>query len=340
MIIENIEQLDDHISKPSPLVVETLGRLEGDIIVLGAGGKMGPSLARMAKRASAEAGTKRRVIGVSRFSSPAEESKLREAGVETIHCDLLDSSAVRKLPDAPNVVFMAGMKFGTTGQQAFTWAINSYLPGVVCEKYRSSRIAAFSTGNVYGLIPLERDGSLETDELNPTGEYAMSALGRERVFEYFSLAHNVSVSIIRLNYSVELRYGVLVDVARKIFTGEPVDVNMGYANVIWQADANGMALMSLEQASSPAFVVNVTGPEILSIRKLAECFGELMGKEVTVTGKEASDALLSNAKKSYDLWGMPEVGTEQMTEWIADWVMRGGESLGKPTHFEARDGKF
>ncbi len=338
--VQSIEQLEDLLSEPSDAAVRAMGQLEGDVIVLGVGGKMGPTLARMALRASELAGVKRRVIGVSRFSNAAEESKLRGWGVDTIRCDLLDPSQLDALPDAPNVVYMAGMKFGSTGQEAMTWAMNAYLPGMVCNKYRRSRIVAFSTGNVYGLVPVSGGGSREGDVLNPVGDYAMSCVGRERIFEHFSRTLAIPVSIIRLNYACELRYGVLVDLARRVFDGQTIDVSMGHMNVIWQADANAMALASFAQASSPPFVVNVTGLERLSVRQVCEAFARRFGKRVKFSGSEAPDALLSNARLAHQLYGAPRVGVEQMIDWIAHWVEAGGGTLGKPTHFEVRDGKF
>lgn len=338
--ITNVEQLEDILSEPSDGVVKTLGELDGDIIVLGAGGKMGPTLARMAKQASDRAGVSRRVMAVDLFPTNEVESNLRAHGIETLRCNLLNRSEIEALPNASNVVFMVGMKFGSTGQEPLTWAINSYLPGLVCDKYQHSRIVAFSTGNIYGLSPVTLGGSVETDLPNPTGEYATSALGRERIFEHFSLSKGTPTCIIRLNYAVEMRYGVLVDIAQKVWAGLPIDVTMGNVNVIWQGDAVAMTLRALELASSPAFILNVTGPEVLSIRRVAEQFGLLMNKEVNIVGSEAPDALLNNAQLAHKLFGYPRVSVQQMIQWIADWVMRGGESLGKPTHFEARDGKF
>ncbi|MDH7601397.1 MAG: NAD(P)-dependent oxidoreductase [Armatimonadota bacterium] len=338
--ITSVEQLEEMISRPTPGVVETLAALDGDLIVLGCGGKMGPSLARMAKRAFEEAGKNRRVIGVDLFPSPEQSNKLEQVGVETIKCDLLDETQLNSLPDAPNVVYMVGMKFGSSENQALTWALNAYLPGQVCRKFSNSRITAFSTGNVYGLVPVWSGGSVETDEPKPEGEYAWSALARERVFEHFSRSCGTPVSIVRLNYSNELRYGVLVDIAQKVWAGEPVDVTMGTANVIWQADANAMALQTLAKASSPPFVVNIAGPEIISVRRTAELFGELMGRRPIFTGAEAPDALLSNGQLGHKLFGYPRVPVRRLIEWIAAWIMSGGETLGKPTHFETRDGKF
>src|SRR5438093_3191496 len=267
--IESVEELEASLSEPTDAVIEMLRRTDGDIVFLGVAGKMGPTMARMAKRASDAAGVKRRIFGVSRFSSEMEMGKLHAHGIETIRCDLLDEEAVAKLPDAPNVVFMAGMKFGATGNESLTWAMNTWLPAVVCKKFSQSRIAAFSTGNVYGLTPTARGGARETDTPNPVGEYAMSCLGRERMFEHFSRAHGVPVSIIRVSYACELRYGVLVDIARSVWSGEPVDVSMGCVNTMWQGDANAHSLLTLAHAMSPPFMVNVTGPEIVSVRDAA-----------------------------------------------------------------------
>ena len=338
--IKSVDELEDNLSEPTRGVIETLSKVDGDIIVLGAGGKMGPTLARMARRASDAAGVRRRVIGVSRFSSDDVESRLNSCGVETIRADLLDEGELDKLPDSPNVVHMVGMKFGATGNEALTWAVNSCLPAVVSLKYRESRIVAFSTGNVYGLMPVTGAGSVETDAPGPIGEYAMSCLGRERVFEHFSRRHGTAVALVRLNYATELRYGVLVDFAERVWAGEPVDLATGHVNTIWQADANAAALSCFERVSSPPFVLNVTGPEILSVRRTCEEFGRLMGKGATFTGTESAEALLSSAELCHGLFGPPLVSPQEMMRLIADWVMRGGERLGKPTHFEVRDGRF
>ncbi len=338
--IRDVAELEDLLSKPSEGTIRSLAVLKGDILVLGVGGKMGPTLARMARRASEAAGISRRVIGVARFSSLSLERQLNSWGIETIRCDLLDRNALAALPDAPNVVYMAGMKFGSTGQEALTWAMNSYLPAIVCEKFSKSRIAVFSTGNVYGLSSVAQAGSRETDSPNPIGEYAMSCLGRERIFEYFSRTLSAPVSIIRLNYATELRYGVLVDIAQRVFCGKPVALSMGYLNAIWQGDANAMSLQSLAHASSPSFVINVAGPELLSVRKIAHEFSDRFQKPVQFEGVEAPDALLSNSQKSLQLFGPPRVSLGQMLDWIADWTIRGGETLAKPTHFENRAGRF
>jgi nucleoside-diphosphate-sugar epimerase len=339
-VIETLEQLEDLLSEPSDAAVRAMRELSGDMIVLGVGGKMGPTLARMAKRASDLAGVERRIIGVSRFSNAAEETKLRGWGIDTIRGDLLDQRQLDLLPDVPNVVYMAGMKFGSTGQEAMTWAMNAYLPGMVCNKFRGSRIVAFSTGNVYGLVPATSGGSVENDPLQPVGDYAMSCVGRERMFEHFSRSLSIPVSIIRLNYACELRYGVLVDLARRVFAGEMIDLSMGHVNVIWQADANAIALASFDRAASPPFVLNVTGLETLRVCSVCEGFARRFNKTVTFTRNEAPDALLSNARVAHQLYGPPRVGVQQMMDWIAAWVVRGGASIGKPTHFEVRDGKF
>ncbi len=339
--IHNVEELEDTLSEPSEAIIETMAALQGDLLVLGIGGKMGPTLARMAKRASDLAGVKRRVIGVSRFSSSSRlEDKLRSWGIETLRADLLDRKSYGKLPEADNVVYMAGMKFGSTGQEPLTWAVNVHVPGLVCERYCKSRIAVFSTGNVYGLSPVDRGGSLESDPLHPVGEYALSCLGRERIFEYFSRTNGTKLAILRLNYAVELRYGVLLDVARKVHAEQAIPLQMGYLNGIWQGDASAMSLQALHHASSPPLVVNIAGPELLSVASIANRFGELFHKPVRFEGVEAGDALLSNASKAFELFGQPRVGVDRLLFWIAAWVKRGGETLDKPTHFENRSGDF
>jgi nucleoside-diphosphate-sugar epimerase len=338
--IAGIEELEERLSQPTPGAVKALAGIAGDIIVLGAGGKMGPSLVRMAKRASDEAGVKRRVYAVSRFSNPRLIEELAAAGAEPISCDLLDEDKVMSLPDAPNVIYMAGTKFGTTGNEPQTWAMNAYLPGVACRRYRGSRIVAFSSGNIYGLVPVASGGSKESDLPQPVGEYAWSVLGRERVFQYFCAANRTPGVLIRLNYACELRYGVLVDIAQKVFSGAPVSLGIGHLNTIWQQDANAMVLQSLARAAVPACILNLTGPETLRVRDVAERFATLMGRTVSFEGEESSSALLNDSSLAHRLFGPPHMGAGQLTELVADWVMRGGDSLGKPTHFESRDGRF
>ena len=346
--------LDELLSEPSEGVVETMRRMQGDLLLLGAGGKMGPSLARMARRACSAAGVQRRIIAVSRFRIPSPNSLLAGGGkegggleaqlngwdIETLRCDLLDRDALNELPEIPNVIFMAGMKFGSTGQEPMTWAMNSYLPGMVCEKFRHSRIVAFGTGNIYPLTPISLGGAVESDPPGPIGEYAMSCLGRERIIEHFSRTMSIPTAILRLNYAVAIRYGVLVDVARQVWQEKPVSLAMGVVNVMWQGDANAMALQAFDHTASPAFIVNIAGPEQVSIRRAAQQFGALMGKIPIFDGEECRNALVSNGQSGHRLFGYPRVSVQQMIQWIADWVMRGGEDLGKPTHFEVRDGKF
>jgi nucleoside-diphosphate-sugar epimerase len=338
-MIQTEEQLEELLSEPTPEVIETLCRLHGDILVLGVAGKMGPSLARMAKRASDVGGIRRRIIGVARFSDGGETA-LQAHGVETIRCDLLDEEQLARLPDASNVLFMAGKKFGSTGDEATTWVMNSYLPALVCRRYRKSRIVAFSTGNVYGLVPVAGGGSIEHDSPNPTGEYAMSCLARERVFEHFSRTLGIPVTLFRLNYACDLRYGALVDLARRIEAGEAIDLGMGYFNTIWQGDANAMALIALGSVATPPWVVNVTGPEVLSVRTVSERLGKLMNRPVRFTGSESTTALLSNARLGLKTLGPLRANADQLIEWVANWVAHGGRCLGKPTHFENRDGRF
>jgi nucleoside-diphosphate-sugar epimerase len=336
----SVDQLEDLLSEPTAGVVETLAATDGDLIVLGVGGKMGPTLARMARRAFDAAGRKRRVIGVSRFSEPGLEERLRKAGIETIRCDLLDQRQLDDLPDAPLVVAMSGMKFGTAGQASLTWAMNVYLAGMICRRFRACRIVAFSSGNVYPFTDISGGGSAETDEPRPVGEYAMTALGRERIYEHFSRTQGTPLALVRLNYANELRYGVLSDLARKVITGQEVDLAMGYFNAIWQCDANAMALQCFACTTAPPFVVNVAGSETLSVRQVCEEFGRRFDRSPRFVGTEATDALLSNSQLSRRLFGAPRITTEQMIARIADWVTRGGPSLDKPTHFEARDGRF
>lgn len=338
--IETTAQLDDLLSTPTAGVVEALGSLEGDLIVLGVGGKMGPTLARMAVRASQEAGSKRRVIGVARFSRPDLPEWLKKHGVEPLAWDLMDQAQLAKLPDAANVVVMTALKFGSTGRPGDTWAVNCWMPANICQRYAGSRIAAFSTGNVYPLTPITYGGSIENDPLAPIGEYAASCVGRERLYDYFSRSQGTRLSIVRLNYACELRYGVLVDLARQILAGEPIAVTMGAVNVIWQGDANAMTLQSLAHAASPPFVVNVAGPETLSVRRVCEHLGELLGKQPVFEGVEQGEALLSNGQLGHQMFGYPRVAIGQLCEWIAAWLKQGGELLDKPTKFQVRDGKF
>lgn len=338
--IHDVEHLEDLLSEPTEGVIRTFANLPGDLLILGVGGKMGPTIARMARRASDAAGVARRIVGVARFSDPDAARKLESWGIETIAADLLEPGALDRLPTLPNVLFMAAMKFGATGQEARTWAMNCLLPGLVSRRFSAGRIVAFSTGNVYGLVPTSGPGSKESDPLRPDGEYAMSCLGRERLFEDGSRTFGTPVALIRLNYAVEMRYGVLVDIGRRVWNEEPIDVTMGYLNTIWQGDANAMSLQAFDLATSPPRVVNLTGPEVLSVRWIAERFGERFDRPLTIVGHEAPDALLNDARFALERFGPPRVGPERLIDWIADWLRRGGPTLGKPTKFEVRDGKF
>ena len=338
--IEDSEQLEEVMSRPTPEVVEAMGEMTGDLLILGVGGKMGPTLAKLAKRAIDKSGSGKRVIGVSRFSSPGLQADLNQAGIETIASDLLNETELQALPEVPNVIFMAGRKFGATGNESLTWAMNTYLPGRVAEKYRNSRIVVFSTGNVYPLTPVSHGGATETHPVDPIGEYAQSCLGRERVFEHASNQFGTPVAILRLNYAIDLRYGILLDIAEKVYYENRVDVTMGAANVVWQGDANAVVLRALMHCQSPPMLLNLTGPEIVSIRWLATRFGEIFGKTPAFEGIEAETALLSNAARCHQLFGYPQITLEQMVQWVAHWVELGGMTLGKPTKFEVRDGKF
>jgi len=339
-LIQSEAELEDRLSAPSPDDVALFREMEGDLVIIGVAGKMGPSLASRAVRAARAAGVKKRIVGVSRFSDPAAERFLQQAGVETLRADLLDPASFATLPDVANVIFMAGRKFGSTGAESLTWAMNTYLPALVAQRYRQSRIAAFSSGNVYPLVPVHSGGATEDTRPEPLGEYAQSVLARERLFEHFSRCHGTPVTLLRLNYANDLRYGVLLDIGSRVFEGRSVDVTMGAVNVIWQGDANSVALRSLALAQSPPFVLNLTGPETLSVRTLALRFGEIFAKPAILEGQEAPAALLSNAARCHRLLGLPSVTAGQMIEWTAHWISMGGTTLGKPTHFESRNGRF
>jgi dTDP-4-dehydrorhamnose reductase len=333
-------QLEELLSRPNKETVDFFKELDGDIIFLGIAGKIGPSLAEMAIRACKEAGVEKRVIGVSRFSDESEIEKLETIGVEVMRGDLLDQKFISSLPKVKNVIFLAGMKFGSEDNLSMTWAVNTYMPALVVEHFKASRIVAFSTGCVYPLVAVECGGSLETDRPEPSGEYAQSCLGRERMFEYGSKKNNIPVVLIRLNYSVEPRYGVLVDIANKVKNNEPIDLSMGHFNVIWQGDNNDMVLRSLALAQSPAKVLNITGEETLLVRDIALEFAKHFETEVRFTGEEAPTALLSNSQHAYNLLGKPRVKISTVIKWIAGWMQEDRKLLGKPTHFEVRDGKY
>ena len=331
------EDLEDRLSQPPASLPGALAHIHGDIIVLGAGGKMGPSLARMARRCDA----RRRVIAVARWTDATKASALEAHGVETMRADLLDMRALAALPDAPNVIFMAGQKFGTTGSPAATWAMNAAVPAFVSERYAGSRIVVFSTGNVYPLSRAERGGSLEEDPLLPIGEYASSCLARERIFTAASARHGSPLAIVRLNYAHDLRYGVLTDIAARIVRGDAIDLGMSCVNVIWQGDANALALASLVHASAPdPYIVNIAGRAVRRTRELSQALGARLGIAPVFTGEEAADALLSNSARMTALLPDPLLPVETLMDWVADWIRAGRPLLGKPTGFERRDGRF
>jgi nucleoside-diphosphate-sugar epimerase len=340
LLIENEEQLENLLSTPNAADIGAMSRLSGSIIILGAGGKMGPSLARRIKRASQAAGGERCVIAVSRFSSPQSRHELENNGVETIACDLFKRDEVDSLPACENVLYLAGRKFGSTDRGDLTWAGNTVIPAYIAHRYRDSRIVAFSTGNVYTFVEPATGGSSESDAPDPRGEYAQSCLGRERVFEYFSREYGTSCLLFRLNYAVDLRYGVLVDIARKVYQGDAVDLSVPAFNVIWQGDANSYALRCLELCQSPPRILNITGPETVSTRRAAESFAVRFGREAVILGEEKDVALLNNSSLCHRLLGYPEVTLGELTEMVAHWVEIGGASLNKPTKFEVTDGRF
>jgi nucleoside-diphosphate-sugar epimerase len=338
--IENEDQLEEILSGPRSELIEMVSRLDGDIMFLGITGKIGPSLARMAARACNKANVKKRILGIDCHIPVELQQSFDKIGIETMQGDLLDTYFLKSLPVYRNIFFLAGMKFGSVDNLPLTWAINSYLPALVAEYFRNSRIVVFSTGCVYPLVPVSSGGSVEADLPTATGEYAQSCLGRERMYEYGSLKYGTQVVLIRLNYSVEMRYGVLVDIAVKVKNNIPVDLTMGYFNVIWQGDLNDFVLRSLGQTRNPAKILNITGPEILSVREVALEFGKLFGIEPRFTNMEAETALLSNSAEAIRLFGRPKVSVKQIIKWTAQWLKEDRRLLGKPTHFEVRDGKF
>ena len=327
------DDLEEALSRPPPGF--TLP--PGDILILGVGGKMGPTLARLARRADPS----RRIIGVARFSEPGLRDRLASLGIETIAADLLDRGALAGLPDAPNVVYMAGRKFGSSGAEHLTWAMNATVPALVADRYAASRIAFFSTGCVYPFVPVLSGGATEETPLAPPpGDYAWSCVARERAFQHASAARGTRAVAIRLNYAIDLRYGVLHDIAMKVRDGQPIDVTSGHVNVIWQGDANAWALAALAHAEAPMAALNVTGPETVSVRWLAQELARRLGRAAIVTGEEAPTGWLSNAARAFGLFGYPTVPLATMIDWTAAWVARGGRSLGKPTRYEVRDGTF
>ena len=334
---ETEQALEDYLSLPSRDLVRDMARTEGDLIILGVGGKMGPTLARLARNAMAPS---RRVIAVARFSEAGVREQLQAHGIETIACDLQDRAALARLPQCANVVFMAGRKFGADGNMPLTWAMNAHVPALVAETFAQSRIVAFSTACVYPFVPVNSQGSAEDSPLAPPGEYANSCVGRERMFEHFSQLHGTPGRLFRLSYAIDLRYGVLADVATKVWRGEAVDVTMGHVNVIWQGDANAQALRCLAAATVPTSPINVSGPETTSVRWLAEEFARRLDKPATITGSEAPTAWLMNTGEAERLFGYPRIPLSQLMNWVADWTRREQRLYGKPTKFESRDGRY
>ena len=339
-MIKTETELESYLSEPTDEVIASITTLEGDILILGVGGKMGPTLAQQAKRAIDLAGITKRVIGVSRFSTPGVREGLHEAGIETIAADLLSEDCLQNLPNIQNVILMAGRKFGSTDNESLTWAMNGYMPGRVADRFRDSQLVIFSTGNVYPLTRVSHGGATECLPPVPIGEYAQSCLNRERICTYFSSQFGTPMAILRLNYAIDLRYGILLDIAEKVYTEQPISLEMGNVNVIWQRDANSVALRAFAYCQSPPLILNVTGPETVSVRYLALRFGALFNTSPRFEHEESETALLSNASRCHRLFGYPCVSLEQMIEWTAEWVRIGGTTLRKPTHFEVRDGKF
>jgi nucleoside-diphosphate-sugar epimerase len=334
--ISDITALDDLLCRPSQALIDDLRKADGDIMILGVAGKMGPTLAGLAKAALPD----HRIIGVARFSDASVKEWLQAHGIETINCDLLDEAAINTLPKIPNIIFMAGRKFGAEGDLSLTWAMNAHVPALVAQAFRDSRIVTFSTGCVYPFVPVDGTGADEETAPNPPGEYAQSCVGRERMFEYFSRKFATPGRLFRLNYAIDMRYGVLHDIGAKVLQGQPIDVGLGHVNFIWQGDAAAQALRCLAHCDTPTSPINISGHEILAVRDLAAKFGKLLGREPIIVGQEEPTAWLTNTSQAIKLFGLPIVDTERLIAWTADWVARSMPSLGKPTKYEVRDGRY
>lgn len=334
------EQLADALSSPYPEDVDLAGRLDGDVLVLGAGGKMGPTLVMRIVRAFREARSPHRVVAVSRFPDEGSFRDIEDSGAVAIRADLMDDESLSRLPDCRNIIYLVGMKFGSSGQRPLTWALNAYLPGRVATRFRGSRIVALSTGNVYPKVSIASAGCTEEVEPEPVGEYAQSCLGRERIFQHFSHQDETPVCLVRLNYAVEARYGVFVDIATRVLNETPISLEMGYVNTIWQGDANSVCFRALELCAAPARILNLTGPEVLSVRDVAERFGERFGTTPRFEGSERPTAFLNDASSCHTLFGKPRVSPEEVIDLVAVWLRKGGATLGKPTKFEVHDGRF
>jgi nucleoside-diphosphate-sugar epimerase len=338
--MQDIKTVVKDLLRPSEVLTRDIASLKGDILILGVGGKIGPSLALLAKQAIEHSGVPKKVIGVSRFSESGLKEHLQREGIETHVADLMNETELASLPDAENVIYLAGTKFGTRGNEAFTWAMNTYLPGRVAEKYKNSRIVVYSTGNVYPFSSVMSGGADEKTLPAPIGEYGQSCLGRERIFQHFSEKYQTPLLIFRLNYANDLRYGVLVEIAKAVKAEQPIDVSMGHVNVIWQGDSNEITLRCLHHCAKPAKILNVTGPETAPVRWLAKQFGDIFGKTPVFTGEEQPSALLNNASESFRLFGYPNVSLKQMIQLTGEWIQQDGATITKPTHFQERKGEY
>lgn len=338
---ESEAQLEEALTSPSDALVQDFSRSRGDLVILGAGGKMGPTLAVLARRALDAAGRSQdQVHAISRFGDTATREHLASHGVNVIPFDLVMNDDLSGLPDAPQVVFMVGAKFGAATNASWAWEVNAALPDRIARRYPESAIAVLSTGNVYPFVPVGSGGASEEVQPDPIGEYAQSCLGRERIFEFAAEVRSTPVSIIRLNYAVDLRYGVLADIAQTVAAKEPVSISTGHVNVVWQGYANEVVLRSLGRATPDVFRINLTGPEVLSVEAVARQFGELLSQEVRIMEEPHDEALLSDATRCIAMFGPPSIDAQRLIELQADWILSGLPLTGRPTKWAVRDGKF